>query len=380
LIFIDFRTLNVLGYSLEPNRNYSSLSIRSLCTHVFAEFGVPEVLQFERGIWKSASLLKGKSVPFGMPEISQGLREFGCRFVHSIRPRSKTVERVGGLLQDLMEGEPGYCGRLEMKDAPESLRQQIAKISAGADPSKWFYSYEQWNKRLGEIIARYNATKQQGRILCDESPDEAFQKYLNWDNPPLTFTPELRALLAHDKRPVRVTLDGVKLGIGQKEFVYQGLPLARFVGRDALAWFDPENPDVLAVSDLNRENMVCVPRVNEVSALECLTQIDSEPLSHALKRIEDQASYMRTRFNVLKKKFPLPQRRVLVDAQTVETVQRLARDKQLVREETAEANRLAARAHVLAKDVGAPVSPDALRSITPDDEAFLADYVKGATP
>jgi hypothetical protein len=60
LLFTDFRTLRIIGWSMQPDRNYSSLTIRSLCTHVFAEHGVPSVLQFERGIWERSSLIKGR--------------------------------------------------------------------------------------------------------------------------------------------------------------------------------------------------------------------------------------------------------------------------------------------------------------------------------
>ena len=96
----------------------------------------------------------------------QGLREFGIRFIHSIRPRSKTVERIGGLVQDLMEAEPGYCGRNERVDAPESLRKQMAEVEARkVHPSRYFYSYDDWNRRFGEIVDEYNAARQEGRIL-----------------------------------------------------------------------------------------------------------------------------------------------------------------------------------------------------------------------
>ena len=110
ILFIDFRSLRILGWALEPRKSYSSLTIRSLCTHVFGEFGVPEILYFERGLWKNATLLKGKTDPFDFTEISQGLREFGIKFIHAIRPRTKAVERVGGMFQDIAEAEPGYCG------------------------------------------------------------------------------------------------------------------------------------------------------------------------------------------------------------------------------------------------------------------------------
>ena len=65
----------------------------------------------------------GDPAPFEFTEVVQGLRAFGIKFIHSIRPRSKTVECIGGLVQDLMEAEPGYCGRNERVDAPETLRK-----------------------------------------------------------------------------------------------------------------------------------------------------------------------------------------------------------------------------------------------------------------
>jgi hypothetical protein len=167
IIFIDFRSLRILGWALEPRKSYSSLTIRSLCTHVFGEFGMPELLYFERGIWKNATLLKGQTEAFGFTEISQGLREFGVTFKHAIHPRTKVVERVGGLFQDIAEAEPGYCGRDERRDAPETLRPQMAEVLARkVHPSKYFYSYEQWNDRIGKLVEQYNAEVQQGHVLA----------------------------------------------------------------------------------------------------------------------------------------------------------------------------------------------------------------------
>jgi hypothetical protein len=339
LIFLDFRTLRVLGWSMQPDRNYSSLTIRSLCTHVFAEFGLPAVLQFERGIWESSSLLKGRDpAPFEFTEVVQGLREFGIKFIHSIRPRSKTVERVGGLLQDLMEAEPGYCGREERKDAPESLRKEMGAVAARIDhPSKYFFSYEQWNDRLGQIIARYNSEPQQGRILGGLSPDDALLKFADREDPPMQFSSKVRFLLAHDKRPAPVTLNGVTMRVGKKKFNYRGAEIAHLVGKDVLAWFDPENPESIVVTDMNRRNPICVKRSQEPDALECLTDPDGETLAREMQRIEGQASYMKARFNVLKSKLPLPQRQTLVDAQTLELGQRI--EEQRVQISTAKSER-----------------------------------------
>ena len=232
LLFTDFRTLRILGWSMQPDRNYSSLTIRSLCTHVFAEHGVPSVIQLERGIWLSSTLLKGRDpAPFEFSEVVQGLREFGIKFIHSIRPRSKTVERIGGLVQDLMEAEPGYCGRNERVDAPESLRKQMAEVEARKEhPSHYFYSFEQWHARFGEIVDQYNAAPQEGKILAGLSPDAALAKFADADDPPMQFSAGLRYLLAHDKQQRRVTLNGITFQVGKQKFNYRG------DGNRALGW------------------------------------------------------------------------------------------------------------------------------------------------
>lgn len=316
ILFIDFRSLRILGWALEPRKSYSSLTIRSLCTHVFGEFGVPEILYFERGMWKSATLLKGKTDPFDFTEISQGLREFGVKFIHAIRPRTKAVERVGGIFQDIAEAEPGYCGRDERRDAPESLRRQMAEVEARkVHPSKYFYSLDQWNRRLGQLVDQYNSEPQQGHVLAGMSPDQAFKAHMDQHNPPMQFSAGLRYLLAHDKRLARVSLNGVTLQIGKQKFNYRGQEISHLVEREVLAWFDPENPESIVVTNPDRTNPICVGRSENPSALESLVAPESGTLARELARIEGQASYMKTRFNVVKAKFPLPQRQLLAAAQ-----------------------------------------------------------------
>ena len=85
-----------------------------------------------------------------------------------------------------------------------------------------------------------------------------------------------------------------------------------------LCWFDPENPEALVVTDMQRSNPIRVERSNEVSALECVTDPDSGRLARELRRVEGQASHMKARFVAVKSKYPMPQRIVLTDARTVE--------------------------------------------------------------
>jgi hypothetical protein len=382
LIFTDFRTLRVLGWSMQPDRNYSSLIIRSLCTHVFAEHGVPSVLAWERGIWLSSTLLKGRDpAPFEFTEVVQGLREFGIKFIHSIRPRSKTVERVWGLLQDLMEAEPGYCGRNERVDAPEALRKQMAEVKARrTHPSRFFYSFDQWQKRFGEIVDQYNAAPQGGKILRGLSPDQALAKFADAADPPMQFSAGLRYLLAHDKRPVKVTLNGITIQVGKQKFNYRGKEISHLVGHEALAWFDPENPETLVVTDMKRRNPICVARSNEVSALECVTDPESGRLAQELRRVEGQSSYVKARFAAVKSKFPMPQRIALADACTLQLGQAIDQGKAAQKEKTMRVERGRRQARRL--DIPAVMiddDPDTLRGLELMAEA-QREHTRGGAP
>jgi hypothetical protein len=376
ILFIDFRSLRILGWALEPRKSYSSLTIRSLCTHIFGAYGVPQVLYFERGLWKSATLLKGKTDPFDFTEISQGLREFGVQFKHAIRPRTKVVERIGGLFQDIAEAEPGYCGRDERRDAPESLRKQMAEVAARkVHPSKYFYSLDQWNQRIGALVERYNTEAQQGHILAGLSPDQAFEKHISHDNPPMQFFAGLRYLLANDKRLVRVTTNGVTIQIGKVKFNYRGQEIAHLVGREALAWFDPENPEAITITNTDRTNPITVARSENPNALESLIAPDSGTLGRELSRIEGQASHMKTRFNVVKAKFPLPARMLLGAAQKLELGEEIAAQKTELKESTARRQRQRSQVRQFAQRSGIAVPDRAVENVKPDDARFLADFM-----
>jgi hypothetical protein len=376
ILFIDFRSLRILGWALEPHKSYSSLTIRSLCTHVFGEFGVPEVLYFERGIWKNATLLKGKTDPFSFAEISQGLREFGITFKHAIRPRTKVVERIGGLFQDIAEAEPGYCGRDERRDAPESLRKQMAEVEARKiHPSKYFYSFSQWNQRIGQLVEQYNSDPQQGHILAGMSPDGAFEAYMSQDNPPMQFGAGLRYLLAHDKRLVQVTSNGVTIQVGKTKFNYRGKEIAHLVGCEVIAWFDPENPETVVVTKPDRTNPICVARSENPNALESLVSPQSGTLGRELSRIEGQASHLKTRFTVLKAKFPLPQRKLLASAQAMELGQEINTQKNELTEKATRHQHQRSQANRLMEETGIAVPERALENIDPVRARRLADFL-----
>ena len=376
ILFIDFRSSRILGWALEPRKSYSSLTIRSLCTHVFGEFGLPQVLYFERGIWENATLLKGKTNPFTFTEISQGLREFGITFKHAIRPRTKTVERIGGMFQDIAEAEPGYCGRDERRDAPESLRKQMAEVAARkVHPTKYFYSLDQWNQRISELVSQYNAETQQGHMLAGLSPDQAFEAHINHEDPPMQFDAGLRYLLAHDKRQAQVTLNGVSIQIGKTKFNYRGQEISHLVGREVLAWFDPENPQTIVVTDLDRANPICLERSENPNALESLIAPQSGTLGREMSRIAGQASHLKTRYNIVKSKFPLPQRQLLADAQARDLGEQIAAQKDKIAEITTTRDRQRSQARRFVEQTGVLVPERAQTNLRADEGKLLSDFL-----
>jgi hypothetical protein len=318
LPMIDLRSLRVLGFGLRPQKSYNAAMIRTLITRVCDEHGLPRKgFYFERGIWANSRLLKGDTSadPFSWPETELGLRSLGLRFVHSKLPRSKPIERVIGALQDLMEGEPGYVGPDEMHEKFERVKK--AKLQAEAKkvhPSEHFYSLDQWEARLEEISAQYNATPQGGTMTGGLSPDDAFFQFRRADDPPTKLPPSCRYLLAHHRRPLKVTSNGITLRFGNQAFNYRNEETGRLRGQMVLAWWNPELPEVLTVTDMNRKNAFCVELSPNVPAMDA----PAELVEQEMERIAAHQSYACVRYRTLRAKYATPFRRPIVAPATAE--------------------------------------------------------------
>ncbi|MDB6068641.1 MAG: hypothetical protein JWR26_4849 [Pedosphaera sp.] len=338
LITIDFRALRILGFSLQPDRNYSSPVIHTNFTRVFADWGVPSILYLEQGIWKNSKLITGgpkaqtshpdyKFMPFSWAETERGFGDLGVRFIHAIRARSKVVERVIGLVQDLMEGEPGYCGRDERRDKPEICKQHEDDVKfKRAHPSKYFYDGDQWEARLVEIFAQYNATVQHGKILAGMSPDEAMEKLQSPEKEkrPVLFDDTCRHLLAHYRVIKEVGKDGITITVGKKKWTYRDEQTGRDKFKSMLCWFNPDEPSALAVTDLNMRNPYSVALSHSVGAIDP----DSETLETELARVAAHESYGRARYRVLKANFAPQFRRMVPNRATVETGQQMRQQRE----------------------------------------------------
>jgi len=272
---------------------------------------------FERGVWEKSKLLKGASTagPLSWGETEQGLREFGLEFKHSNLPRSKPVERVIGALQNLMEGLPGYCGRNEQVEKFERFQKLKREVeNRKLDPAGHFFTEDQWAGKLEELCHAYNADVQQGKMTGGLSPDEAFAKYAKTDDPPVKFPPQCRYLLAHHKRPARVTTNGITLTFGKNRYNYRNTETGKLIGREVLTWFDPETPDVLAVTDMHRNNPFCVERSADVPAMSA----DDAAMAAEQERIGQHHKPILARYRILAARHRPQFRHFITDAETVE--------------------------------------------------------------
>ena len=317
LLMVDLRSTCILAYALLSERNYNSLAIRTLITKTCDEHGLPrEGFYFERGIWKNSRIITGdrRAGAVSWPEAEKGLRDLELKFIHAKLPRAKPVERVLGAMQNLMEGVTGYAGRDERHDKFERVQRLKLEVEARKiSPEGHFLSGEQWQFLLDDLCQKYNAERQDGKMTEGLSPAEAFRQFQNAeDKQTRLFDASCRYLLSHHRRPVRVTRNGVTLRFGRKVFNYRDETTGRLIGQTVLAWFNPEAPDVLCISDLDRKNVHAIERSQEPPALEP----EHESFAQEKKRIAAHQAHALTRYRVLRAEFQPQFRRNLVDRAT----------------------------------------------------------------
>jgi hypothetical protein len=263
------------------------------------EYGLPETLYFERGIW-GATLIDGSQyarVPW--KDYKFGLSHLGINVRHANSPRAKIVERVLGALQDRMNRLRGYCGRNERKDCPENTTRALQTVAAGkAHPAEFFFSMPEWVAELEKICNAHNAERQEGKLLGGHSPASAFVALRG--SPPIQLPPEYRYLLARNRVETTVKINGVEVRVGSRKFTYKDERTSAKIGERVLAWFSPEDPESICVTDLQSKNPFTVRRCTLVDAYEA----DPEQLAQAMRENHAQTKHSRTVYGQLRKDFP----------------------------------------------------------------------------
>ncbi len=378
LLFIDVRSLKIVTWVLIPQRNYDSLQIRTGMNTVCLEQGRPDVWYFERGLWQRSNLVKGRPpkewrlAQDSGAEAVYGWEKLGVRFIHATRARSKPAELVGGLLQNLMEGCKGYCGRNERVDCPEETRKAILAVRARrVHPSQHFHSFDEWHVELGRMIGRYNAERQQGRILAGRSPDEAFEEFWPHDNPPVKFDPSCWHLCAHYVSEREVTEDGISFTVGKQQFAYYDASLAAHRHRKVRVYFDPGHPEIIGVTDMAGKNPFFVQRRNPVDFLGSLDDDgpEGENYRRELAKQKGFAGHAKARFQSVKATFNRTFRNNIVDRQTAALGQAMLEQRGEALKQSSDGDRRRARIVKLANRLNKPV--ETLRDFSEETEQAL---------
>ena len=309
LLMIDVRSLKIIGFSLQPERSYNSLVIRTLMNRTCRKWGLPRVWYFENGIWRRAYLVKGAprewSEGKSWGELKPGWERLGVKFIHAKKARSKPAELVGGLLQNLMERMPGYCGRDERRDCPEETRRNKLAVEARrVEPHGLFLSFDAWCAELEKLIETYNNTVQEGRILNGMSPEQAFEAF--WPHNDITeFDATCWHLLAHYVSERLVGNDGITFKISNQSFVYRDENSSDLRGRSVLAWFDPECPELLGVTDLRGRDPRLIQRANPVDFLACMDRDgqSGNQFTEELAKAAAHNAYPKARYQMIAAKF-----------------------------------------------------------------------------
>jgi hypothetical protein len=263
LLLHDIRTGYLLDYALIAGK-YNSRHIRKLILAVHDRHGLPHKgFYFERGVWK-ARLVTDIAAKDSLHwrETESGLDNFHLQVRHATTPRAKTIEGLIRILQERQRNEPGFVGFNERTLDMERMQDFLARARRGnADPAEKLLSMDQWKSRLDTIFAEFNADPQNGKMLRDKSPSEAWQAGL--DKQPLRQLPETsRYLLATHCKQVRVRQEGIVLSIGKNRMLYCNDQTGPLIGRDVLAYYNLEAPELLTVSDLNRQNYFIVKAIS----------------------------------------------------------------------------------------------------------------------
>lgn len=275
---VDERTGHPLGFSLIPERNYTSWQIRTLIARICMrrEIGLPfKQFLFELAIWKSRNV----EALANWSEIDDSFGRTGVRLRvrHATTPKAKVIEQVIGTLHNLDEFAPGYIGRSEQHVKFERIQSFLSRlkridqpIKAAIDPTEKLMTMEECSDMLAGVMERFANEPQNGERLDGLSPAEGWSQLSNGQAH--NVLPEsLRYLLATAESVQTVTAEGVMLRIGRLKHFYCGSErLGALIGEKVRVRYNPELPEQITVShiatDPHARNPFAVPLFERVRA------------------------------------------------------------------------------------------------------------------
>jgi hypothetical protein len=298
LIMVDVRSLMILCFVLIADKSYNGRDVRNLITKTCDRWGLPRKgFYFEKGSWKSKAVKGGISWAETEHGITTGLNR---KFVHAREARAKIVERIFGMFQNYCERVQGYVGREERHDCYERIQKQLQAVRSGKVPGvEALLTQDELCEVFADIVDKYNNEPQNGKYLNGLTPEEAFLKNFG-DVPLVKLGRTTRYLLADTVEKVRIGRNGISIVRGKDRFTYKNEETGRLKGKEVLAWFSPENPEILCVTDLKKRNPFTVERAQAVPAMDA----DADLLADEMARNEAHNAYGKRLYRSTKQRFP----------------------------------------------------------------------------
>ena len=145
--------------------------------------------------------------------------------------------------------------------------------------------------------------------------------------------------------------------MASRHYNYRNEETGRLRGQTVLAWFNPEVPEILTVTDMNRENAFCVELSPAVPAMDA----PAEVLEQEMERIAAHQSYARVRYRMLRAKYATPFRRAIVDRATAELGEQFQTRQAELEAARGQEEKRQATARTLSRNLKMTLSPAAAR-------------------
>jgi hypothetical protein len=265
LLMTDLRTGYPLDFLLIPG-HYNGEHVRSLVLKVHDRVGLPRYgFYFEKGVWASR-LVTGdnrRGTPVHWREAENGLcnSDLKLQMRHATTPRAKPIEGLLRILQERMRCIPGFVGFNEREYDAERIQSLIARAQRG-DPQALaqFPTGPEWAASIRTELEKFAHDPQNGKMLQGRAPAEAWSEELLAR--PLRKLPDAsRYVLSTHRKTVTVRQEGIVLIIRGRRYLYYNEHTGPLIGREVLAFYNFEMPELLTVCDMNRQNYFSVKRV-----------------------------------------------------------------------------------------------------------------------
>ncbi len=266
---------------------YTKDDVWGLIGDVFDSYGLFQTAILEGGTWQS-NLVRGHKTGIEDEARFGGLKSLGVKLIHTRSPRGKIIETAFNSLQHAADHVRGFCGRMEMKDCPEIVRQQLALVRAGkSHPSQYFLHISDYTKHLEQVMNNLNHERNDGTILRGRCPSDKWSE----DAPQMPIMPDSHKWMYRAAyRVLQVTRNGIRITVGsgkyQTHYTYSSQALENHRGRRVVAYWNDYDPDtdivVYSLSKGSPDKFICV--ASRVATLDRLGASEEDIRADAMRK------------------------------------------------------------------------------------------------